>query len=245
MEAQQGKKSELTLIELLVVIAIIAVLAAFAVPAITSILARRSMTKEFEALIPYAEFFANLDPGPVSFQAPARMGYEESREARLLLSDIKAISEQQQSLEDKGIVRGQTISVAYNGTVQDHTIKIADVMEAHLSSNNFEITSITPEKQATSGREATEWKWEIRPKNVGELPLHLSLNAVVMLDGQERTRAIQTFDQTVYVEGVGWLGSVGIFVRNEWKWICTVLLIPAIGWLLKHRWKEVRSSHGG
>jgi hypothetical protein len=146
------------------------------------------------------------------------MGYGETKQASLVLSETKSIAELERTLQETGIVRG-------------HTIKVADIMEAHLSGNDFKILLVTPEVQAISGRETTVWKWEIEPKSFGRLPLHLSVNAKIMLDGQERTRVIRTFDETVYVE-VAWPQSVLIFARNHWQWICTFLLLPVIGFVV-------------
>jgi hypothetical protein len=168
--------------------------------------------------------FSQLDPGQIAFAVPKEMGYGETKQATLLLSKTKTIQELEQSLEESDLVRG-------------HTIKVADIMEAHLSGNEFEILAVSPEVQPISGRETTEWKWDIKPKDFGSLPLHLSVNAKLMLDGQERTRAIRTFDETVYVH-VTWPRSAIIFVRNNWQWLWTTLLVPVAGWLWHRKWKR-------
>jgi hypothetical protein len=169
------------------------------------------------------ELFSKLDPGQIAFGAPKQMGYGETKEATLLLSKTKTIQELEQSLQESPAGRALR-------TIRGHTIKVADIMEAHLSGNEFEILAVSPEVQPISGRETTEWKWDIKPKDFGSLPLHLSVNAKLMLDGQERTRAIRTFDETVYVH-VTWPRSAIIFVRNNCKWLWTTLLAPLAVWL--------------
>ena len=169
-------------------------------------------------------FFDKFNPGNIAFGAPQQMGYGETKQAAVLLSKAKSISELEQGLRETGIVRG-------------HTIKVADVMEAHLSGNAFEILSVTPDVQPISGRDTTEWKWDIKPKDFGNLPLHLSVNAKLLVDGQERTRAIRTFDETVFVK-ITWPLSAIIFVRNNWQWLWTALVIPAVGWV----WHRNRSG---
>jgi hypothetical protein len=149
------------------------------------------------------------------------MGYGETKQVNLVLSKTKSIAELEQTLKESGIVRG-------------HTIKVTDIMEAHLSGNEFEILLVTPEVQAISGRETTEWKWDIKPKDFGRLPLHLSVNAKILLDGQERTRTIRTFDETVYVQ-VSWPRSAIIFVRNNWQWLWTFVVIPIGVWIWRGR----------
>ena len=165
--------------------------------------------------------FSKLDPGQIAFGAPSHMGYGETKQASLVLSKTKSIVELEQTLKETGIERG-------------HTIKVADIMEAHLSGSDFEILLVTPEVQAISGRETTEWKWDIKPKDFGRLPLHLSVNAKITLDGQERTRTIRTFDETVYVQ-VAWPRSVLIFARNNWKWLWTFVVIPIVAWIWRGR----------
>jgi prepilin-type N-terminal cleavage/methylation domain-containing protein len=208
------------LIELLVVIAIIAILAAIAVPSFT--------LKKARALSALDGALKKLDPGQIVFNAPDRMGWGETKQATLLLSKVKSIAELEQSLQNTGTVRG-------------HTIKIADVMEAHLSSNDFDIVPISPETQAISQRETTEWYWDIKPKDFGKLPLHLSVNVKVTVDGQERTRAIRTFNETVYVE-VARTRSALIFLRNNWQWLWTTILVPVAGWLWHRKRKSRRRS---
>jgi hypothetical protein len=175
------------------------------------------------ALNKFDVLFNSLDPGQIAFGAPSRMGYGETKQANLLLSKIKSIPELEQTLQETGIVRG-------------HTIKVADIMEAHLTGNDFDILPVTPEVQPISGRETTEWKWDIKPKDFGSLPLHLSVNAKIMLDGQERTRPIRTFDETVYVQ-VAWSRSIPIFIRNNWQWLWTTLIVPIAGWVWHRRRK--------
>jgi hypothetical protein len=110
-------------------------------------------------------------------------------------------------------------------------------MEAHLTGNDFDIVPITPEEQAISRRETTEWKWSVKPKDVGTLPLHLSLNAKFKVDGQEAARTIRTFDKTVYVKVFSPRG-IAVIVRHNWQWLCTALIFPIAGWV----WHRGRKS---
>ncbi len=72
-------------------------------------------------------------------------------------------------------------------------------MEARLSGYMFQITAITPEIQAVSKRQQTEWKWEIDPKEEGKHRLHLTLTALLEIDGHSTPRAIRTFDKIIEV----------------------------------------------
>jgi prepilin-type N-terminal cleavage/methylation domain-containing protein len=220
---KRRQRDGFSLVELLVVMAIIAILASIAL-VISARSLRYTGYSQVRPVSTLDAIFSKLDPGQIAFGAPSRMGYGETKQANLVLSETKSIVELEKTLQETGIVRG-------------HTIKVADIMEAHLSGNDFEILPVTPEVQAISGRETTVWKWDIKPKNFGRLPLHLSVNAKIMLDGQERARAIRTFDETVYVE-VAWPRSVLIFARNNWQYICSALLIPVVGWLVNRIWKS-------
>jgi hypothetical protein len=61
----------------------------------------------------------------------------------------------------------------------------------------FQITAITPEVQAVSKIQETEWKWEIHPKKEGKHKLHLTLTALLEIDGRSTPRTIRTFDKVI------------------------------------------------
>ena len=52
--------------------------------------------------------------------------------------------------------------------------------------------------------------------------------------GGERVYAIQTFDEKITIQ-VSWSETAGTFVKENWKWLWTTLLVPIAGWLWAKR----------
>jgi hypothetical protein len=114
-------------------------------------------------------------------------------------------------------------------------------MEARLSGYMFQITAITPEIQAVSKRQQTEWKWEIDPKEEGKHRLHLTLTALLEIDGHSTPRAIRTFDKIIEVN-VTATQKIGLFFKNNWQWLWAAILVPVAGWLWKRKKKQLTNT---
>jgi hypothetical protein len=162
-----------------------------------------------------------LELGNIAFNAPKKMNMEEKEIVTLLLSATTPTEVLKSELKSEGEKVGATI-------------RISDRMEARLSGQNFTITAITPEIQAVSRKENTEWKWEVAPKEKGDQFLHLTLSALILVDGASTPKAIRTFDSTINVE-VTPLQRIKIFVTNNWQWLWATILVPIGGWLWKKR----------
>jgi len=106
-----------------------------------------------------------MEFGTIAFNAPTNINIEDSPLVQLLLSLTEAIDELKQSITEEGEKIGATI-------------RVSDRMEARLSGYKFQITAITPEIQAVSKSQRTEWKWEIQPKEEGQHKLHLTLTRI-------------------------------------------------------------------
>lgn len=124
--------------------------------------------------------------------------------------------------------------VEAEGEKEGARIRVSDRMEARLSGPNFAITAITPEIQAVSRNDVTEWKWEVKPSNDGRQYLHLTLSALLSVDGTSTPRAIRTFDKVIEVE-IGWHQRVGSFFEKNWQWLWAAVLVPIVGWLWKRK----------
>ena len=177
---------------------------------------------------PVDDFLAQLLPGNMAFRRPPAMLRGETKIVSLVVSQTLSIPELKETIQAKGDVVG------------GHTIKIAPMMQAHLTGGAFEITLITAEVQPISRTETTEWKWEIRPKEFGKLRLHLAVNALVMVGDTERSRTLRTFEETVDVN-VSWTQSALAFLAEHVEWLVqglgALVLVPLFGWLIK-RWRK-------
>jgi hypothetical protein len=162
-----------------------------------------------------------LQSANIAFSAPPTMNLHDTVEIQLLLSLKTPIEQLKQEVEAAGAATGATV-------------RVSDRMEARLSGSNFAITAITPEKQAVSSNEATKWTWEVKPGGIGHHSLHLTLTALLNIDGTSTQWAIRTFDATIDVE-VAWREQVLSFFKKNWQWLWATLLVPIFGWLWNRR----------
>ncbi len=147
----------------------------------------------------------------------------DSPQIQLILSLSETMDELKQSITEEGERIGDTI-------------KVSDRMEARLSGHMFQITAITHETQAVSKSQRTEWKWEIHPKEEGKYKLHLTLTALLEINGHTTPRAIRTFSKIIEVN-VTATQKIGIFFKNNWQWLWAAILVPVAGWLWRRRKK--------
>jgi hypothetical protein len=186
-------------------------------------------------LFPLDAYLAQLAPGNMAFRRPPSMLRGETKLVTLLVSQTSSLPELKEQIQAKGDV------------VEGHVIKIAPLMQAHLTGGSFEITPITQEAQPISQTENTEWKWEIKPKEFGKLQLHLAVSALVKLGDTERIRTLRTFEETVAVN-VSWTESAVSFIGDHVEWLVdglgALVLIPLCGWVVK-RWKRYAKKRRG
>ena len=168
-------------------------------------------------------FLDQLPEGSIAFNAPQTMLAGDTLEMRLVLSPQISAEALQQRLE------------GLPGVVQGATVRIAPVMEAVLTGQNFAISAITPTRQAVARIEPTEWRWQVTATTAGEHSLHLVLN--VQVEGTSRT--LRTFDRTIQVDVT--LGrQISAFATDNWQWLWTTALVPLAGWAWKRRQQPSR-----
>lgn len=154
-------------------------------------------------------FLDSLETANLAFNSPATMNLDRTAVVQLVVGPGRT---------EEDLAR----LITEAGEVQSASVRIADDMEAKLTSGAFRITPITPALQSVSRREPTEWKWEVQPLQPGPQRLHLTLTAVFLVDGRERQRAT-TFERIIEVgvAGPSWsrrltalaggAGSLGVF----------------------------------
>jgi len=162
-----------------------------------------------------------LQFGNIAFNAPKTMNLRDTAVIQLMLGLETPIDKLKRMIEAAGEKEGAHI-------------RVSDRMEARLSGTNFAITAITPEIQAVSRSEITEWKWEVKPSSDGRHYLHLTMSALLSVDGASTPRAIRAFDKMIEVE-VAWHQRVGPFFEKNWQWLWAAILVPIVGWLWKRR----------
>ena len=162
-----------------------------------------------------------LAVGNIAFNAPQTMNLHNTALIQLKLGLTTPTEELKRLIEAEGEKEGARIQVS-------------DRMEARLTGPNFAISAITPETQAVSRSAITEWKWEVKPNSGGRQNLHLTLSAVLNIDGAPTPRVIRTFDKIIEIE-VTWDQRVRSFFENNWQWLWAAVIIPLFGWFWKIR----------
>lgn len=205
------------MLEVLVVVIIVGVLAAIALPALQSQVKARKENKSPVAADAVDKALKGMVWGNIAFNNPQTMGYGQTTTVQLLLSGNKTDA--------------QLLSVVTEeGSKESYKVRFTNDMEACLTGSAFEITQVTPERQAVSTAGIAEWKWAIRAKEIGEQKLFLTLNANLFVNDRERQHTVRTFSKALHVQVI-WPQSAVYFLWSYWQWICTAIAIPLVGWL--------------
>lgn len=165
-----------------------------------------------------------LDWGNIAFNAPDAMKLRQAGVIQLLLSGQESAENLQAQIKAKG-------------PRESARIQISDRMEARLTGHGFDIVAITPELQAVSHEQTTEWKWEIKPTETGKHHLYLTLSAILHIDGERTSRTIRTFDRDIEVQ-VSWSDRMSGFLGSYWQWLWTTVLVPVGLWAYGKRGGE-------
>ena len=88
----------------------------------------------------------------------------------------------------------------------------------------------------TAGSCATEWRSEVMPQPEGKHNLHLTLTAIIDVDGRQTQRSIRTLDRDIEIY-VTWKLSLEGFFKKNWQWLWAAVLLPLFGWGCK-KWKD-------
>jgi len=159
----------------------------------------------------------------VAFNVPTTLGRNETATIQLLLSPpSKSIGELKDRLSEAGDRIGDR--VRYSST-----------MEATLLSQDFDITPVDNESRKFVPADAvTEWLWQVTPKRTGTLRLYLNLYAIIDVAGKEGPVKVGTFHRTLTIN-VTWTQRAGDFVKGNWKWLWTAILVPVGQWAAGRR----------
>lgn len=124
--------------------------------------------------------------------------------------------------------------VTEEGALKNRRIRISKIMTADLKGTGFEIIPITESMQAINMEDITDWRWEVTAMKPGTRHLHLTVNTVVEIDGQERTRTIHSHSELITIH-VSMQQRISGFVAGNWKWLWSAILVPLAGWVWENR----------
>ena len=83
-----------------------------------------------------------------------------------------------------------------------------------------------------------KWSWTVEPTAAGTRNLHLTLSALIDIDGTEETYTVKTYDR-MWTVAVPWPDRVTGFAESNWQWLWTAILVPVVGLV----WRRLRTRH--
>ena len=162
-------------------------------------------------LIPL-DFTTQLQTANFGFTVNDKVNINDYAIAKFTIDTTKTIEEIRNNLEDIGIMVTDSISIS--------KLVLVDIIAP-----DFEVTSISPNKQPINPNGSTNWKWKLKPKSEGNYPVELTVYAQVNIDGIERSTFINSYDKSVTIEITG-KQKIERWWENNWQWAWTTLIIP-------------------
>ena len=165
---------------------------------------------------------AHMKWGKIAFNTPTTMKVDETKTLQLVLSPSDPEAELKKAITEPG-------------PINLRKIQWANRMEADLVSSGFKVTPITPKQQGVTTNGGAQWEWQIQAQQAGRQSLHLTLDALLKVDGEITPVAVQTFNENIVVQ-VTLPQRVSKFVSSNLSWVWTALILPVLGYLWT-RWK--------
>ena len=172
---------------------------------------------------------AHMELANLAFNVPKTIRLGSTAEIQLLISTEQTIRQLRAKITALGAKAGATI-------------RVAPRMEARLTGLGFKILENTPEVQAIGGPGPTEWTWDVEPNVSGTRQLHLTVSALITVDGKETPRTIETFDRVIQIH-VTFMDRLSGFAGRNWEWLWTGIVIPLAGFLWRQRKRATRLLH--
>jgi hypothetical protein len=174
---------------------------------------------------------ARLVAGRVAFNSPERMSFEDSRTISLLASPDMDADTLSQDLRQR---------LGGNDPIQVEQLQVAPLMEAQLEGSAFSISALTPARQPVSRSSPTEWRWDVKANQTGRQTLHLTINAIVTIDGERFARSLRVLNRDIVVE-ITPLQQAGRFITGNWQWLAGTIVIPLMMWVWASRGRSRRT----
>jgi hypothetical protein len=153
--------------------------------------------------------------GNVAFNVPRTIRYGKGATVEVLVSSTESPARLEAELHDRG---GAEVA----------PLHVSNRMAARLTGDGFQIQERSPAIQAVGGAEPTRWTWEVTPTSDGDRTLELSLDAQLIVDGQDTPRTIRTFTKDIVVS-ITLPQRLGRFVTANWQWLWGAVLVPVLG----------------
>jgi hypothetical protein len=175
---------------------------------------------------------AQLVAGRVAFNSPERMPLADSRTISLLASPSMDADTLSQDLRQR---------LGGNDTIQVEQLQVAPLMEVQLEGSAFTVSALTPARQPVSRSSPTEWRWDVKANQTGRQTLHLTINAIVTVDGERFARSLRVLNRDIVVE-ITPLQRAGRFITGNWQWLAGTVIIPFVMWAWASRSRSRRTA---
>ena len=148
----------------------------------------------------------------IAFSIPELANINDNIHAELLVD----ITKDGQELEKQLKIEGQRFH---------DTVKASRIIRANLFAPDFKITNMTPDEQALSSIEPTQWQWILEPTQEGKFEVDLTITALVKIDDTATLHTLKTYNKPLVVE-VTRKQKLKIWFDKYWQWFFSTLLLP-------------------
>lgn len=123
------------------------------------------------------------------------------------------------------------------------TIQATPFLRVRLSGDPyFKVDNLSDDEQLV-GTDTTEWSFNVIPQKAGTWPLHLSITRVFRTpEGMEKVKDYPAKDEYVKVSVMPAPAALANFVRKNWQWLWTTVLVPLVVFLWNHRRKKKKKN---
>jgi uncharacterized lipoprotein YbaY len=124
-----------------------------------------------------------------------------------------------------------------SGAAKVEPVLVSPFMHAKLLGDDFSITPLSTDEQVVGETGFTEWVWKVVPEEAGDdKELHLIVTAQVWAKDIKGTKDLLVKDVKITVK-VDPIYSGRKFIKNNWQWLATAIIIPlaVYAWTLRKR----------
>lgn len=163
-------------------------------------------------------FLEHAPWGKIAYQIPKSIPLTSNAIVSLKLSPKKTFEE-----------IGRYFETNHPTTFKMAKIQLGKKMRASFSSESetLKIIPIENEVQPISYITDTTWSWFISAKKPGRYWLHLKIEVLVTIDGQDLPYPLETYNDFVMVEATR-VQRISLFISDHWEWVATALAIPTV-----------------
>ena len=135
-----------------------------------------------------------------------------------------------ESFSIKLVVTPETIEVKTLAGTTISKVQVSNVVEARLTSSDFNIKDVTPVQQAILLTSTTEWEWILTPLAAGKHTVHLSVDSIVIVNDKEKQRSVRTLAKEIEIS-ITATQVLSQWFSNNWQWLWTTILVPIGLWV--------------